>query len=90
MSKHLVRDLEILQRDLLSLASSVEEAIHKAIRSLHDRQSTPAREVIDGDNSIDQEENYVEEECLKLLALHQPVAIDLRQITSILKINAEL
>jgi phosphate transport system protein len=90
MSKHLVRDLEFLKRDLISLASSVEEAIHKAIRSLHDRQSTLAREVIDGDSSIDQEENYIEEECLKLLALHQPVAIDLRQITSILKINAEL
>ena len=90
MSKHLQRDLDNLQRDLLSLASSVEEAIHKSIRSLAERQTTMALQVIDGDNIIDAEENHVEEECLKLLALHQPVAIDLRRIASCLKINTEL
>jgi phosphate transport system protein len=90
MSKHLQRDLDNLQRDLLALASSVEEAIHKSIRSLQERQIVIARQVIDGDNIIDMEENHVEEECLKLLALHQPVAIDLRRIASCLKINTEL
>jgi phosphate transport system protein len=90
MSKHLQRDLDNLQRDLLSLAGSVEEAIHKSIRSLAERQSVMARQVIDGDSVIDAEENHVEEECLKLLALHQPVAIDLRRIASCLKINTEL
>jgi phosphate transport system protein len=90
MSKHLQRDLDNLQRDLLALASSVEEAIHKSIRSLQERQPAVARQVIDGDNLIDAEENHVEEECLKLLALHQPVAIDLRRIASCLKINTEL
>ena len=53
MSKHLQRDLDNLQRDLLSLAGSVEEAIHKSIRSLQERQTTIARQVIDGDNIID-------------------------------------
>jgi phosphate transport system protein len=90
MSKHLERDLDSLQRHILTLAASVEEAIHKAIRSLQDRQTTLAQEVIDGDNAIDQEENHVEEECLKILALHQPVAIDLRRITAALKINTDL
>ncbi|MBX9679294.1 MAG: phosphate signaling complex protein PhoU [Gemmataceae bacterium] len=90
MSKHLQRDLDNLQRDLMALAASVEEAIHKAIRSLQDRESGLARQVIEGDNLIDQEENHIEEECLKLLALHQPVAIDLRRITVALKINSEL
>ncbi len=90
MSKHLQRDLDNLQRDLLSLAGSVEEAIHKSIRSLQERQSAIARQVIDGDNIIDAEENHIEEECLKLLALHQPVAIDLRRVASCLKINTEL
>jgi phosphate transport system protein len=90
MSKHLQRDLDNLQRDLLALAGSVEEAIHKSIRSLQERQTGIARQVIDGDNIIDAEENHVEEECLKLLALHQPVAIDLRRIASCLKINTEL
>ncbi len=90
MSKHLQRDLDYLQRDLIALAASVEEALHKAIRSLEERQPTLAYEVIDGDRFIDAEENLIEEECLKLLALHQPVAVDLRRITAALKINAEL
>jgi phosphate transport system protein len=90
MSKHLQRDLDDLQRDLLALAASVEEAIHEAIRSLQDRDAEMARRVIEGDNQIDQEENHVEEECLKILALHQPVAVDLRRIASAMKINNEL
>ena len=90
MSKHLERDLESLQRDILSLAASVEESIHKAIRSLQDRDVDLAQQVIDGDDRIDQEENHVEEECLKILALHQPVAVDLRRTTAILKINNDL
>jgi len=88
--KHLQRDLDRLQRDLLALAGSVEEAIHKATRALRDRQPPLAREVIEGDSVIDQEENHVEEECLKLLALHQPVAVDLRRIAAAMKINTDL
>jgi phosphate transport system protein len=90
MSKHLQRDLENLQRDLLALAASVEEAIHTAARALQIRDAKLAQEVIDGDTQIDQEENHVEEECLKMLALHQPVAVDLRRIAAALKINNEL
>jgi phosphate transport system protein len=88
--KHLERDLEKLQHDMLSLATSVEEAIHKAIRALQERDSAAAYEVISGDNVIDQDENRIEEECLKILALHQPVAIDLRRTAAALKINMEL
>lgn len=90
MSKHLERDLHTLQRDLLQLAASVEDAIHKSIRSLQERDIPLAEQVIEGDNQIDKDENHVEEECLKILALHQPVAVDLRRIASALKINAEL
>src|SRR6516162_9774740 len=90
MSKHLQRDLEYLQRDLLGLAASVEEAIHKAIRALQRREAGPAEQVIAGDAQIDQEENHIEEECLKILALHQPVAVDLRRIAAALKINTDL
>src|SRR5262249_38674018 len=75
---------------ILTLAASVEGAIHKAIRALQDREWNLAQQVIDGDTEIDQEENEVEEECLKMLALHQPVAIDLRRIISALKINTDL
>src|SRR5246127_508804 len=90
MSKHLERDLDNLQRDILAQAGAVEEAIHKAIRALYDRDAPLAQQVIDGDSEIDEEENHVEEECLKILALHQPVAVDLRRIAAALKINTEL
>ena len=90
MSKHLERDLDELQKDLLALAASVEEAIHKAIRALQERDVALAEEVVDGDNDIDEEENHVEEECLKVLALHQPVAVDLRRVTAVLLINTDL
>src|SRR3982750_1266380 len=90
MSKHLERDLEGLQQMLLTLAASGEEQLHKAIRALQERDAELAQEVIDGDNQIDADENHLEEECLKMLALHQPVAIDLRRIAAAMKINGEL
>jgi phosphate transport system protein len=90
MSKHWERDLDNLQRHLMALAASVEEAIFKGTRSLQERDPSLAREVVAGDSLIDQEENYIENECLKMLALHQPVAIDLRRIIVALKINTDL
>lgn len=90
MSKHWERDLDNLQRHLMALATSVEEAIFKGTRSLQERDPSLAREVVAGDSLIDQEENYIEDECLKMLALHQPVAIDLRRIIAALKINTDL
>lgn len=90
MAKHLTRDLENLQRDIVSLAAAVEEVLYKAIRSLQERDTDLAREVIHDDRRIDLQENEVEEECLKILALHQPVAIDLRRTATILKINTDL
>jgi phosphate transport system protein len=90
MSKHWERDLDHLQRHLMALAASVEEAIFKGTRALQERDAALAREVIAGDSAIDQEDNYIENECLKMLALHQPVAIDLRRIVAALKINTDL
>ena len=90
MSKHLERDLDDLQRDILAQAAMVEEAIHMAIRSLQERDEALAQKVIAGDSRIDEEENHLEEECLKILALHQPVAVDLRRIAAALLINVDL
>jgi phosphate transport system protein len=90
MAKHLTRDLENLQHDIVSLAAAVEEVLYKSIRSLQERDIDLAREVIHDDRRIDLQENEVEEECLKILALHQPVAIDLRRTATILKINTDL
>jgi phosphate transport system protein len=90
MAKHLQRDLNNLQRDLLAFAGLVEDAVSKAIRALQQRDVEMAREVINGDTQIDLEENQLGEECLKLLALHQPVAIDLRRITAAMMITTDL
>ncbi len=90
MAIHLRRDLDLLQRDLLSLAGLVEESIHKAIRALRERDAKLAQEVIAADGQIDNEENHVDEECLKILALHQPVAGDLRRIVTAMAINTDL
>ena len=90
MSKHLERDLDNLQRDLLTLAGLVEAAIHKATRRLQERDVNLANDVIAGEAQIDDEENLIEEECLKVLALHQPVAVDLRRITAAMMINLDL
>src|SRR5262245_22589081 len=90
VAKHLQRDLDTLQRDLLALAGLVEEAIHHAIRALQERDVRLAREVIAGDSQIDREENHIDEECLKVLALHQPVASDLRRIAAAMMINTDL
>src|SRR4051812_15783525 len=90
MAKHLQRDLNNLRRDLLALAGLVEESVHKAIRALQSRDVALAREVIARDCQIDLEENHIYEECLKVLALHQPVAVDLRRIASAMMITTDL
>lgn len=90
MSIHLIRDMENLQRRVLSLASAVEQTVEKAIRALFERDAQLARTLMESDTSIDLEENKIEEDCLKILALHQPVAVDLRRVASILKINTDL
>jgi phosphate transport system protein len=68
----------------------VEEMIDKAARALSERKPDLAGEVIELDNLVDEREVHIEEECLKLLALHQPVAIDLRRIATVLKVNNDL
>src|SRR5438067_4611454 len=90
MAKHLERDLDNLQRDILTMGTAVVEAVYKAIRALQERDADLAGEVIDGDGHIDEQENHVDEECLKILALHQPVATDLRRIAASLLINVDL
>lgn len=90
MSIHLLRDLEHLKRELLRMGSMVEEATNKAILALIEHRPELAEEVMDGDERIDDQEVRTEEECLKILALHQPVAKDLRFIIAVMKVNNEL
>lgn len=90
MSTHLTRDLGVLHRNLLSMCATVEELVHKAVDELSDPNIDRAKELAKQDDEVDRFDVSIEEECLKILALHQPVATDLRRITTVLKISAEL
>ena len=90
MSKHLERDLEAIEREILAQSSLVEEMIAKACRALVERRADITQEVIASEDGINIREVKIEEECLKILALHQPVAVDLRRTATVLKINSEL
>ena len=90
MPLHLKREIEKLKCRILKLGSAVEEAVQLATVSIKCCDEKLAKQVVDNDDRIDQMEIDIEEECLKILALHQPVAIDLRFIVSVLKINSDL
>lgn len=90
MSIHMIREIEKLKKMILSLAALVEENCRLAVKSVASRDGKLAEKVIEGDHEIDRVEVDVEEECLKILALHQPVAHDLRFIIAMLKINHDL
>jgi phosphate transport system protein len=90
MSKHLQRDIDSLNTELLNISSMVEEMIDKATQALAHRRYDLADEVVKSDEYVDQHEVHVEEECLKILALHQPVAVDLRRIATVMKVNNDL
>lgn len=90
MSVHLHREIDELKKRILGLSALVEESLYKAVKAVEARDEKLAREVIEGDQQLDMVEVEVEEECLKILALHQPVAADLRFIVAVLKINNDL
>ncbi|MFM7205090.1 MAG: phosphate signaling complex protein PhoU [Planctomycetaceae bacterium] len=90
MTKHIERQLESLKERILRLGTLVEEAISKSITALINRDTSLAQRVIANDSEIDAMEVEVEEECLKILALYQPVAADLRFVVAVLKINNDL
>jgi phosphate transport system protein len=90
MSIHLEREIQRLKKLLLSLSALVDEQLQLSVRAVLERDQDLANEVRERDEEVDRLEVEVEEECLKVLALHQPVAIDLRFIIAVLKINNDL
>lgn len=90
MAKHLEKELERLKKMIYTLSARVDENLELAVKSVQDQDVDMARKVIEADEKIDELEVEVEEECLKTLALHQPVAIDLRFIIAVLKMNSDL
>jgi phosphate transport system protein len=90
METHFQRELEELKANLLKMATLVEEGLTNAVQSLVERDSTLAQKTFQGEDKVNAMENAIEEMCLKLLALHQPMAADLRFITSALKMITDL
>lgn len=90
MAKYLIRELDKIKKKILSLGALVEERVRIASAAVDNRDAAIAQKIIDTDWEIDEMEVEVEEECLKILALHQPVAVDLRFIVAVIKINNDL
>ncbi len=84
------REIDKLKQMLLSLCEVAEANLRQAVKSIQVRDAKLARKVIETDIEIDHMEVNIEEECLKILALYQPVAVDLRFIITALKINNDL
>ena len=90
MSVHFLRQIDKLKRLILTLGEMVQDAVDHAITSVVNRDVPLAEKVLLAEEKIDDMEVDIEEECLHTLALHQPVAFDLRYVVSILKINNDL
>lgn len=90
MPLFLQRQINTLKKMLLNLGTACEEQVRDSIQAVTTRDVELAERVIQGDKKIDLMEIDVEEECLHTLALHQPVAFDLRYVVAVLKMNNDL
>jgi len=90
MTRHLQRDLESLRKDVLHLGSLVQGSTKASIDFLNSKKTQQLDEVAQLERRINELEVDIEEHCLKILALHQPVAIDLRFIVVVMKVNNDL
>ena len=90
MARLLEKEIDMLKKKVFELCAMIEENCNSALKCIENKDTELAEKVIQKDDEIDNMEIEVEEECLKILALHQPVAIDLRYIVAALKINNDL
>jgi phosphate transport system protein len=90
MSIHLNRDLESLHQHIMSMCAVVEDVVHRAVDELGRPDVDVSQAIVDRDDEIDRWDVRIEEECLKILALHQPVAHNLRRVAAVMKIAWEL
>lgn len=90
MNIQLQKEIEKLKKQVLALSAKVENDVRLAVRAADNQDATLAQEVVNREELTNTMEVNVEEECLKILALHQPVASDLRYIVAVLKINQDL
>jgi phosphate transport system protein len=89
-SRHFVEELRELKDRLLTMGGLAEERLRLAVRGLVERDDRTLADVIAGDSRIDSLQMEIDDRCFKLIALYQPVAVDLRTIVSSLKINGDL
>lgn len=90
MERHFDDELKELRKDVLKMSDLARDAISRSIEALKNRDKVQAQKVIDDDGNIDELELVVDEKCIDLIALYQPMATDLRFITTGMKLNAEL
>lgn len=90
MTIYFQKELEKIKKRILSLGAMVEERLRLAILAIEDGDTQIAATIIKSDYEIDEKEVEVEEECLKIMALYQPVAVDLRFLIAVIKINNDL
>lgn len=90
MTGILQKEIEKLKKMILTLTAVVEKNLNRAVSALENRDLALAKNIMDSDYAVDEMEVEIEEEGLKILALHQPVAIDLRFIVAVLRINSDL
>ena len=90
MSRHWEREVNKLKQSIVHLGEVVEDQVIKGIEAISTNNLSLAQQTVDLDSKVDELEVELEEECLKLLALHQPVAQDLRFVVAVLKINNDL
>ncbi|MCX7927821.1 MAG: phosphate signaling complex protein PhoU [Candidatus Omnitrophica bacterium] len=90
MERHLDEELKELHKDILQMGIMAEEAIFKSVEALKNRDKNQAQTVIDEDKKIDALENVIDEKCIDLIARYQPMAKDVRFITTAMKINSDL
>ncbi|VTR67387.1 Phosphate-specific transport system accessory protein PhoU [Desulfosarcina cetonica] len=88
--KHFQRELDKVKKMILTLGALVEQGVHRIKTAIEERDMTLAKEIIHNDHQVDEMEVEIEEECLKIIALHQPVAADLRFLIAVVKINNDL
>jgi phosphate transport system protein len=88
--QHFEAERQALRNQLLTMGALVEDRVHRAIQSLVERREEEARRIIATDQEINDLQIEIDDRCLKLLALQTPLAVDLRLITSAMKINADL
>ena len=89
-SSHYEKELQEIKNGLIYLGALTEKAIQAAMKSLSERNSDIAHKVIQADDELDKLDTELEERCIKILALRQPTAIDLRFITTVIKITGHL